>query len=108
MDFYDYSPAAVGMTYSNNGKPAGVTIDGVPEMVQAGAPAWEKVDGAQGAVVIGSKLTTNTSVNTITYYEDNKTNPTTQCTGDAFAYGSSGPFINSPIPCTDPGLGCTN
>jgi hypothetical protein len=32
----------------------------------------------------------------------------TQCTGDAFAYGASGTYVNQPVPCTDPGLGCTD
>lgn len=107
MDFYDYSPAAVGMAYSNSNNPNGVLIDGVPEAIAGGAATWEKVDGAQGAVVIGSLLDTDTGVGATTYWEDNKTNPTTQCTGDAAAYGSSGPWLNSSIACTDPGNGCT-
>ena len=40
------------------------------------------------------------------YYLDDKTpaatGPETQCTGDASAYGSSGPWINQSIPNTDP------
>ncbi len=32
----------------------------------------------------------------------------TQCTGDAYAYGESGLYINGTIPCTDPGMGCTD
>ena len=107
MDFYDYSPAAAGMAYSNSNNPNGVLIDGVPEAIVGGQPTWEKVDGAQGAVVIGSALDTDTGVGVTTYWEDNKTNPTTQCTGDADAYGSSGPWLNTSIPCTDPGTGCS-
>jgi hypothetical protein len=42
------------------------------------------------------------------YYLDDRTPGTTQCTGDAFAYGSSGPYINSTIVCTDPAQGCTD
>jgi hypothetical protein len=32
----------------------------------------------------------------------------TQCTGDAFAFGSSGAWVNQTIPCTDPARDCTN
>jgi hypothetical protein len=31
MDFFDYSPAATGMTYRNDLNPAGVRVDGVPD-----------------------------------------------------------------------------
>ena len=39
---------------------------------------------------------------TTNYYEDNATNPTVQCTGDADAIGSSGQRNTSAIPNTDP------
>lgn len=35
------------------------------------------------------------------YYLDDSTPPVTQCTGDAFAYGSSGVWVNTGVPCTD-------
>jgi hypothetical protein len=65
------------------------------------------VTGTPGSLVMAGLYATNIAGFTYSsYYEDNKTNPTAQCTGDAFAYGSSGPYINTSIPCTDPGLGC--
>ncbi|HZP56844.1 MAG TPA: hypothetical protein VFC53_04730 [Dehalococcoidia bacterium] len=109
MDFFDYSPAATGMTYANDRNPAGVTIDGVPDSPAAGALQWELVTGAQGSLVMAGQAITNIAGFAYTsYYEDNATNPTTQCTGDADAYGSSGLWVNTSVPCTDPGLSCTS
>lgn len=103
MDFFDYSPAAAGMTYRNNLNLAGVTIDGVPESVATVAPAWEMVSGPQGSLVmVGAVNTTITGLVPTLYYLDSATPPVTQCTGDAFAYGSSGLWINQTIPNTDP------
>ncbi|MGZ8763690.1 MAG: hypothetical protein ACXW2Y_10225 [Acidimicrobiia bacterium] len=109
MDFFDYSPAASGMTYTNDKNPAGVTIDGVPDTLAAGTPVWEKVDGPQGALTHVSSFTTNfTTPTTVGYYLDDSTPPEAQCTGDAVAYGSSGNRITSGLPCTDPATACTN
>jgi hypothetical protein len=111
MDFFDYSPAASGMTYYNDLNMAGVTIDGVPETPIAGPIAWQMVTGAQGSVVQAATVATNISGFAYTsYYLDDAANPVVQCTGDGLAYGSSGVFVNMPggIPCTDPGMGCTN
>jgi len=43
------------------------------------------------------------------YYLDDATAPVrdAQCTGDAFAYGTSGRFVTSAIPSTDPAIGGT-
>jgi len=109
MDFFDYSPAATGMTYYNDLNPGGVTIDGAPETPAAGAIQWELVDGAQGAVVMSYSVSTNIAgFAYTTYYLDDSTPPVTQCTGDAFSYGSSGAWVNQAIPNTDPGLGATD
>jgi len=110
MDFFDYSPAASGMTYRNNLNPTGVLINGVPDSPVAGAPTWEQVTGPQGSLTMTSTLSTNFSpVGATSYYLDDTTPaPVPQCTGDAFAYGSSGTWLNGTIPCTDPGTSCTN
>ncbi len=109
LDFVDYSPAAVGMTYRNSVNPAGVTIDGTADSLTAGAPEWEQVTGAAGTVTYVNALHTSfTPTGVTSYYEDNSTNPSTQCTGDAGAYGSSGTCIDGAIPCTDPGHGCSD
>lgn len=112
MDLFDYGPAASGMTYYDDLNASGVTIDGVPDSPALGQIHWQMVTGAQGTVVMSGQTSTNIPGFTYTsYYEDNKTNPTTQCTGDAFAYGTSGVYVNGipgGIPCTDPDLGCTD
>ncbi len=109
MDFFDYSPAGSGLTYYNNLNAAGVLIDGNPESPVTGVLDWEMVAGAQGSLAIGEEVRTNIAGLTPgSYYLDDSTPPVTQCTGDAFAYGSSGPWINQSIPNTDPALGATN
>ena len=109
MDFFDYSPAATGMTYYDDLNTPGVTVDGNPDSVALGTLHWEMVSGAQGSLVMASLLSTNIAGLTYTsYYLDDSTPDVTQCTGDAFAYGSSGVRVNQTIACTDPALGCTN
>lgn len=103
MDFFDYSPAASGMTYYNDLNPAGVTVDGNPETPAAGAIAWEMITGPQGSLTMAGSVETNVAGFSYTsYYLDDTTPPVTQCTGDAFAYGSSGVWVNTTVPCTDP------
>lgn len=114
MDLFDYSPAASGMTYYNDLNTNGLTIDGVPESPPPtmGPIVWQMATGAPGTVFMAGAVSTNIPNFAYTsYYEDNKTNPTTQCTGDAFAYGTSGIYANGipgGIPCTDPALNCTD
>ncbi|MGA2286418.1 MAG: hypothetical protein ABSG55_09135 [Dehalococcoidia bacterium] len=109
MDFFDYSPAASGMTYYNNLNTSGVTIDGDPDSVALGGLQWEMVTGPQGSLMMASSLTTNiTGLAPTSYYLDDSTPGVVQCTGDTFAYGSSGMMINQSIPCTDPGQGCSS
>jgi hypothetical protein len=109
MDFMDYSPAANGMTYYNDLNLAGVAIDGNPESPALGAITWELVDGPQGALFMSHAATTNIQGFTYTsYYLDDSTPSTAQCTGDATAYGSSGLYVNQSIPNTDPWQGGTS
>jgi hypothetical protein len=104
MDFFDYSDAAINMRYANDRNLAGVRIDGVPDTVVAGPNAWEKVDGSPGALTHVWRLVTNVTPppTQTNFYEDNATNPSTQCTGDAKALGSSGQRVSSGLPNTDP------
>lgn len=107
MDFFDYSPAASGMIYRNSLNPGGFTIDGTPEVPTpiAGQSAWESVSGPQGSLVIAHGVSEDIPGFAATsYYYDYAATPVpvTQCTGDALAYGSSGPWVNQAIPCTDP------
>ena len=103
MDFMDYSPDAIGMSYYNNSNLSGVLIDGVPDGVAAGAIEWELVQGAQGSLVIASRLDTDMpDPSHASYYLDDADPSVTQCTGDQYAYGSSGMWVNHSIPNTDP------
>jgi hypothetical protein len=109
VDFFDYSNAARGMGYSNSHNPGPLTIDGDPDVVADTAPVWEKVDGPQGAITHVWSLTTDIAgVTAKLYYEDNDVNPITQCTGDAQALGSSGLWMTSNLPNTDPHAGAAN
>ena len=110
MDFFDYSPEAAGMTYLNNDMDAPVTIDGVADTVESGAVTWELVRGVQGTLaMLHTFFTDATGLTVGSYYLDEYNSTTTQCTGDAHAYGQSGHFIiGAPtgslpsIPNTDP------
>ena len=103
MDFHDYSPAASGMEYLNDLNPGGVTIDGVNDAVTTGEIFGELVRGPQGSIAMGGFVDTSIPLTNVTsYYVDDTTPTDTQCTGDAFAYGSSGVWLNQPLPNTDP------
>jgi hypothetical protein len=107
LDVYDYSPAAIGMTYTDSLNTGGVTIDGVPDSVTPGLHTWQMVTGAQGTLIITGAFETDIDpLPTITsYYDDDDTKPThKQCTGDKFEYGQSGLWITSGIPNTDPSM----
>lgn len=105
-DFFDYSAAASGMKYRNNLNTGGVTIDGTPDTPVDGRIDWETVDGPQGGLSMVHTLTTDiTNLNVTSHYLDDSTPGTgaeTQCTGDAQAFGESGPWLNSTMPNTDP------
>jgi hypothetical protein len=107
-DFYDYSPAAVGMTYHDNLNPAGVTVDGNPDGVGPGVLEWQLVTGAQGALTMAFRRDTDMLKIVETSFYDDDTSPTwAQCTGDAFAYAASGPQTGG-LPNTDPLRGPAN
>jgi hypothetical protein len=105
MDFFDYSPAASGMTYRNTLNTAGVRINGVPDSPTPGQFNWEQVSGAQGGMSIVNSFIANTPLTISSYYLDDSTPAETQCTGDGAAYGASGLRVTSSIPNTDPRLG---
>lgn len=107
MDLMDYSPAASGMTYRNSRNPTGVTIDGTPDVLTAGETGWEQVTGPQGTVTHIGDLVASFARTVTSYYLDDTTPSDPQCTGDAFAMGTSGAYVTSSLPCTDPAQGCT-
>jgi hypothetical protein len=109
VDFFDYSPQAVGMTFYDDLNTGGAPIDGVPEAVTPGEFTWEMVTGPQGTLVITILLNTDIpGFDYSSYYCDDSTPPETQCTGDAYEYGASGLWEQDPIPNTDPALGAYN
>lgn len=112
MDFFDYSPAASGMTYRHDVDQRGFRVDGVPDSPTAGPIRWETMDGPQGSLGIAHTITSNVPGLTNTSYYLDKQTPTggaeTQCTGDGSAYGSSGPRIAQALPNTDPTIGAAN
>jgi hypothetical protein len=102
-DLFDYSNAAIGMTYRNNHNPGGVPVDGNPDNLAAGELTWETVDGAQGGMSIVHRIVSDIpDLAPTSYYLDDSTPAENQCTGDAAAIGTSGPWIDKPIPTTDP------
>ena len=103
LDLFDYSNAAIGMTYRNNLNTGGVTIDGNPDSPAAGELTWETVDGSQGGLSIVHRIVSDIpELAPTSYYLDDSTPSVTQCTGDGAAIGTSGPWIDKPIPNTDP------
>ena len=103
MDYFDYSPDAIGMSYHNDVNPGGVTIDGVPDAVAQGQIVWELVTGDQGTLAHAFLFTTDIPDFSYTsYYSDNEFPPALQCTGDEFEYGASGLWKDDGIPNTDP------
>jgi hypothetical protein len=102
LDVFDYSPAAAGMTYRNSANPLGATVDGVPDAISTSAALWEQVTGSQGSLTIAHSLDTDIPVALSWFHEDDSTPPDTQCTGDAQAFATSGPWLNGSLPNTDP------
>ncbi|MCB0858038.1 MAG: hypothetical protein KDB57_07970 [Solirubrobacterales bacterium] len=93
---FDFSSAAVGMTYSNSVNSGSFTIDGVPDSPIPGALDWEQVTGPQGSMVNVTRTTTDIpGISSTSFYLD-QTNVLAPhsilCSGDAHAYGASGPL----------------
>ena len=78
-------------------------IVGVPDSVIPSVLEWELVSGSPGSLVISHDLVTSfpSLPASSSYYLDDDSPVEPQCSGDAFAIGSSGPTIAS-IPRTDP------
>jgi hypothetical protein len=109
MDLWDYSPDASGMTYYNDLNLGGVAVDGSPDSVTAGAITWELVAGQQGSLIHTATVETDIpSFAYTSFYSDDATPTYTQCTGDAYEYATSGVWIDTGIPNTDPTQGAYN
>lgn len=118
-NYMDYSEDAFGMTYANDLNPAGVVIDGAPDAPADGNPDWELVTGLQGSLVICHDLATDVPLPPEVFglfYEDNLETALTQCQGcddcaepeiinDPYMIGAHGPWLDAPLPNTDPRQG---
>jgi hypothetical protein len=104
VDFFDYSPAAAGMTYRDSLNPAGVPVDGTPDALVTGAYQWQMITGAQGTLVHVPIVTTDIPLFAYNdYYADDRSPSPRPCTGDAAVYAASG-FQTGPLPSTDPAI----
>jgi hypothetical protein len=114
-DPFDYSDAAVGMTYRNDRTPGGVTVDGQPDpSVVRGELDWEQVTGPQGTVthvhefeIVRNPQRPNAPLPVVgSFYVDDATPlpDFEQCTGDAKAIATSGPALIGPTGDSDPRL----
>ncbi len=106
-DVYDFETNITGMEYFSLNHPQGLTIDGVPETANSAFVTGELVRGPAGALAIGHDFITTLAIGTDaavnSYYEDNITNPNSNCTGDQLAYGTCGAsFTFANNICTDP------
>ncbi len=103
LDYFDYAPAAAGMTYANDLNPAGVVVDGVPDVVVPGQVVWEMVSGAQGTLVHVHRFETNVPNPSYTHFYSDTLDPDHFiCSGDPWEYAASGPWRTQEVPNTDP------
>ena len=103
LDVYDYSAAAIGMTYTDGLNTSGVTIDGIPDAITPGVSLWQMVSGPQGTLtIVGTVDTDITPFAPTSYYNDDDSPSERQCTGDDYEYGMSGAWIAHGLPNTDP------
>lgn len=104
-NFYDFSPAAQGMTYFDSLNAGGALVDGKPDDVKTGALEWMFLSGPQGAITIAYAWETDIpDLGLHSYYFDETGPDWKPCTGDNAAYAASGPATGA-LPNTDPVLG---
>jgi hypothetical protein len=93
---FDYSSAAVGMAYTNSVNPGSFVIDGIPDSPVPGALDWEQVSGPQGSMVNVTRTSTDIpGISSTSFYLDQTdvlAPHSILCSGDAHAYGASGPI----------------
>lgn len=92
-DVFDYSPAALGMKYTNTLNSSPIIIDGIKEIIVKGDIQWELVTGNLGSLVILHRRQTTFAGSESaygSYWDESKTKPASNCTGDGQAWGTSG------------------
>jgi hypothetical protein len=113
-EHYDFSSAAIGMTYRSSELPGGAIVDGSPDAVSATLPEWEMVAGPQGAIYMTGDIETSIPIggdlNTVAdqFFMDQLNSPINPCWGDDNHFlGAAGMNVVVPggIPNTDPELG---
>jgi hypothetical protein len=91
-------PTITGMapaTYYDDNTPAGVAIDGVPDVVAAlPANAWKQVSGGQGSIVEVTDVATGGGALSNYYKDDSAYDP--QDTGDHESFGDAGYRVDNP------------
>ena len=114
-DFFDYSDAGIGLTYSSGIEGIGpvnlgLKIDGVPDPFvpfggTSGVDGWETVDGPQGGLTMPQRFVTdNVDPSYHGNYRDGVGIGRT-CNGDGKLLGASGPQGNSAFESTDEAAG---
>ena len=101
--YLDLSRQASGMTFRSPQTPGGVPVDGRPDAVAAGEPTWWTLDGPQGGLGTAVSVATDLPVAPQTWFEDDASPDTEQCTGDGEAIGEAGAVFGN-LACTDPGM----
>lgn len=110
MDLIDYASDAAGMQYYNEHNPGGLAIDGAPDPgFDDSTWGWELVSGPHGSVVSLIAPRFSQMATTQAYWEDEADMATDQCSQsnvldhpDDSAFGTSGLWVTSAIPDTDP------
>lgn len=109
FDAFDFNSNANGMIYTDQNTPAGVTVDGQPDQVGTATVEWIQLQGQQGTVSVLYRTITDIlepqEASFGNYYDDNSSNPNSNCTGDGQHWGASGGsilFVSSQNVCTDP------
>ena len=78
-------------------------LDGEADSVSDTPPAWQLYSGSQGSMISFDVFNTNFPItNYRSYYLDDQVPDTEQCTGDEYAIGASGFWLDQDIPNTDP------
>jgi len=95
----DWNEQAAGMTCYDANNPAGVIIDGSPDMLVVTPPSmWNQVTGVTGTVVIVSEIPAGLGGSQSTYYKDDDSVVDGSDTGDQLSYGDAGLQVDNPNP----------
>jgi hypothetical protein len=86
----DWNARALGMTYYDANNPAGVTVDGIPDVITVTPPTrWTQVAGITGTLINVSEIPAGFGGGQSTYYKDNSAVDSDD-TGDQLSYGDAG------------------